>query len=322
MRESKMADPSPLLNVDHLSVWSRRSNKRVPIVEDVTFSVDRGELVAILGESGSGKTTLVRALTRLFRDESAMEVAGNVSFAGTPIHQDAVLSSLRRHKIRYIFQHPSQALNPTARIKTQLRNAAADNTEPDLCALLAEVGIQNSNEVLDYYPHQLSVGMAQRVTIAMAIMPAPDLLIADEPTSALDTSLKIQLLDLLKSIQSTHGMSMLLVTHSLQVARNYSDRIIVMYAGRIVESSSFKQFFDMPLHPYSRMMLTAHQSLERQLPHEPIMAGAAERTLAHVGCRFAPRCNLVQQKCWDSEPHLELLDDHRMIRCFYWKSQS
>jgi oligopeptide/dipeptide ABC transporter ATP-binding protein len=150
--------------------------------------------------------------------------------------------------------------------------------------------------------------MSQRVAIAMAIMPGPDLLIADEPTSALDTPLRIQLLDLLKSIQKNRGMSMLLVTHNLEVAREYADRIIVLYSGRIIESSGFHDFFENPLHPYSRLMMASLRRIgERFLP-ETLMSISQETIgLPHPGCRFSPRCSLAKNSAWPLSQSWKLL---------------
>jgi oligopeptide/dipeptide ABC transporter ATP-binding protein len=311
-----------LLRVANLYAWNTQRGPRRQILEDISFSVGRGELVVLLGESGSGKTTLARAITKLLPEKSGIELSGTVSFAGKPLDDDGLLSSVHRQHIRYIFQHPSRSLNPTARIKTQLRNAANGRklTEEDLLRILEEVGLPTTGDILNCYPHQLSVGMAQRVAIAMAIMPGPDLLIADEPTSALDTPLRIQLLDLLKSIQKNHGMAMLLVTHNLEVAREYADRIIVLYSGRIIESSVFHDFFENPLHPYSRLMMASLRRIgERFLP-ETLM-NTSQETIGspHHGCRFSPRCSLVREQCLTREPELETVDDRRMVRCFFWK---
>jgi oligopeptide/dipeptide ABC transporter ATP-binding protein len=314
-------DAGPLLDVRHLTVWNARNDPGRLILEDVSFFLGQRESVVVLGESGSGKTTLARAITRLFPENSGIGVSGAVSFLGSPIDDDAALSTVRRSMIRYVFQHPSRALNPTSRIRTQLRNALDGRrpTDEELQEILSDVGLQQPAEILDSYPHQLSVGMAQRVAIAMAIAPKPSLLIADEPTSALDASLRIHLLNLLRSIQRTRGTSMLLVTHNLEVARECADRIIVLYAGRIVESTGAREFFESPLHPYSRMVLSAQRTIEKGFPMSERVDETAESALPHCGCKFSPRCSLVQQRCRDEEPELETVDNRRMVRCFFWK---
>ena len=321
MTVSNLRDGQPLLEVEHLSVWAGRVEPKRFILEDISFSLGCGELVVVLGESGSGKTPLARAITRLFPENSGIELDGTISFMGKPVHDDASLSLIRRRNVRYVFQHPLRSLNPTARIRTQLRNASTGGrpSEEELRVILNEVGLPRTKDILDSYPHQLSVGMAQRVALAMAILPRPGLLIADEPTSALDAPLRIQLLDLLKAIQSTHQMSIILVTHDLDLALGYADRIIVLYAGRIVEVSGFRSFFETPLHPYSRIMQASRRVIEERLPLEKISDRPPDVAVPVRGCRFSPRCPLVQSKCLETEPELETINDGRSVRCFYWK---
>ncbi len=247
-----------LLDVQHLSVSVATDRGRDELVHDVSFDIARKEIVVLLGESGSGKTICSRAITRLFPVTAFLKIEGTIQFEGRSLLDipENELCLIRRKKIRYIFQEPIQSLNPVARIRTQM-NLANDSVQNDrsLIEVLASVGLETGKEVLDSYPHQLSIGMAQRVCIAMATMPSPALLIADEPTSAVDASLRYRLLDLLAAIQQKNGLSLLLITHDLNVARQYGDRIIVMHGGQIIESSSRTEFFTAPSHPYSKKLV-------------------------------------------------------------------
>jgi len=313
-----------LLEVRHLSVLSSRADEGSPVVHDVSFILGSGEILGLLGESGSGKTILSRALTRIFSDHEMLQVQGEVELDGQPIHalSEQALMSLRRCKIRYVFQEPLAALNPLARVRTQLANAARGNrtAQEQLAAALATVGITDPNEVLRSYPHQLSTGMAQRVMIAMAILPSPMLLVADEPTSSVDVSLRRHLLELLASIQKKQMMSMILITHDLQVARQYADRILLMYKGRVVESCPRDEFFTRPLHPYAQILIRTSDTDHRFLSptHSPgVTAGSSARPA--TACRFAPLCPKVQGNCLITEPPMETVSATHEVRCLYWK---
>jgi oligopeptide/dipeptide ABC transporter ATP-binding protein len=317
------AEANNLLTVSKLSVSALSTVGRRVLIHEVSFSVRENEVLIILGESGSGKTIISRSLTGLFPVTSAVRIDGSVTFDGQQLLNlgERELSSIRRHRIRYVFQEPMQSLNPLARIGRQMRLASdgPSNNNEDLHNTLGLVGLENSDEVLDLYPHELSVGMAQRVCIAMAMLPSPALLIADEPTSAVDASLRRRVLDLLISIQRSRTMSLVLITHDLDVARWYGDRIIVLYGGRIIESARREAFFERPLHPYSRLLIDAQPGAQQQAaPSHP----TAESVIADVpqhGCSFQPRCPIAGEKCKEVEPELEQLPGEREVRCFFWR---
>jgi peptide/nickel transport system ATP-binding protein len=313
-----------LLEVRNLFVSAQTGSGNGKIIDDVGFSVKQGELVVLLGESGSGKTVLSRSLTGLFPDKSGLHVTGSVNFDGNSILSATPeeLLELRRRKIRYIFQEPAQALNPVATIRSQLMlSSEKDQFTPKvLHSALTSVGLHNVDEVLDSYPHQLSIGMAQRVMIATAMLASPALLIADEPTSSVDASLRYELLDLLTSIQKTKGMSMILITHDLDVAQLYGEYILLLYKGRIVESGPKNEFFTRPLHPYAQLLLdsrpTIGKSVGSQSSYESPPAKLAKH---HSGCRFYSRCPKAQDDCALTEPPLEKTPGGREVRCFYWR---
>ena len=314
---------SRLLEATNLSVSAFAGTGEKELIHDVSFSVNQSEVLVLLGESGSGKTVLSRALTNLFPVTSPMRIRGLVNFEGRSLLDLPAeeLSAVRRRKIRYVFQEPISSLNPLTKIGLQLSLANGDPVKEErlLTDTLRLVGLDNAEEILELYPHQLSVGMAQRVNIAMAILPAPSLLIADEPTSAVDPSLKYALLDLLAAIRQTRGTSLILITHDLDVAQHYGDRIVVLYGGRVIESSGRERFFDNPLHPYSRLLIESHVSIGKPVADSGSAVSVLDVEIPGSGCRFHPRCPIVQSRCTEAEPELEHVPDNREVRCFYWK---
>jgi len=290
------------------------------LIHEVSFSVRQKEVLVVLGESGSGKTILGRSLTKLFPVTSSVKLTGSVNFEDQQLLElgESELSFIRRHRIRYVFQEPMQSLNPLAKIGKQMRLASDGLSKDDkiLHHALQLVGLDK--EVLGLYPHELSIGMAQRVCIAMAVLPSPALLIADEPTSAVDASLRRKLLELLISIQRSGTMSLILITHDLDVARCYADRIIVMHGGRIIESATCRAFFERPLHPYSSLLVSAQPMAQQQatLPIPTTESITAE--VPQKGCSFQPRCPIAQDKCKEFEPGLDQISDEREVRCHFW----
>jgi oligopeptide/dipeptide ABC transporter ATP-binding protein len=312
-----------LLTVSNLTVSTPSGGGWRELIHAVSFDLREKEVLVVLGESGSGKTILSRSLTGLFPPTSALKISGSVSFEGRQLVNLAgrELASIRRRRIRYVFQEPMQSLNPLAKIGQQMRLAVDGASEDDtaLHHTLTLVGLNNRKEILELYPHELSIGMAQRVCIAMALLPSPALLIADEPTSAVDASLRRKILDLLLVIQQRRKMSLLLITHDLDAARHYGDRIIVLYNGRIIESAGRKSFTEKPLHPYSRLLaeLKAKPRGRAHPPHSPLEPLIVD--VPQVGCSFRPRCPIARERCKEVDPELEKIPGEREIRCFYWK---
>jgi oligopeptide/dipeptide ABC transporter ATP-binding protein len=313
-------DAHNLLTAANLSVSAPSPGGRRVLIHGVSFSVREGEVLIVLGESGSGKTILSRSLTRLFPATSAVRIDGSVTFEGQQLLtlNEGELSLIRRRKIRYVFQEPMQSLNPLARIGEQMRLATdgPSNNNTDLHTTLRLVGLEDNEEILDLYPHELSIGMAQRVCIAMSVLPSPALLIADEPTSAVDASLRRKILDLLISIQRSRVMSLLLITHDLDVARRYGDRIMVMYGGKIVESAPWKAFFERPLHPYSRLLVESQPAAQKRASPPDLKAEVVMADVPHQGCAFQPRCPIAENRCKESAPDLEQFPGEREVRCF------
>jgi len=313
-----------VLEVQHLSISAQSATGNTPIIEDTSFVLGRGEVLVLLGESGSGKTILSRALTRLFPDNAGMKISGSVNLNGEPLLELPVgrLAEIRRTHVRYIFQEPQQSLNPMSTIQRQMKDACPGNSADTrfLSAALERVGIEHPADVLRSFPHQLSAGQAQRVMIAMALLPSPDLLIADEPTSSVDVSLNHLLLDLLSALQQERRLSMLLITHDLDVAREYGDTIVVLHKGRVFETSPSVEFFASPLHPYSQLLMHATPGATgRPGALAELTQGRSEKNEDSEGCRFASRCPRVQARCLSLEPPLEKATESHEVRCFYWK---
>ncbi|WP_121064615.1 ABC transporter ATP-binding protein [Chachezhania antarctica] len=295
---------SPLLEVENLTVAFRQDGQRMLAVKGVSFTVDRGETVALVGESGSGKS--VTALSTVSLLGETAEVGGNVRFNGDEMvgASDARLRRVRGNDISFIFQEPMTSLNPLHTIEKQLGESLAlhqgvtsDTARARILELLNRVGIREPEKRLSAYPHQLSGGQRQRVMIAMALANKPDILIADEPTTALDVTIQAQILELLAELKSDEDMGMLFITHDLGIVRRIADKVCVMKDGEIVEAGPTSEIFDNPQHPYTKMLLAAEATgMPDPVPEGaeeiastdhlkvwfPITAGLLRRTVDHV----------------------------------------
>jgi peptide/nickel transport system ATP-binding protein len=290
----------PLLEVRDLRVSFRTEDGEVQAVDGLSFSVAKGEVLGIVGESGSGKTVSMMALMRLIRDPNAV-IAGHVLHRGRDLMalSGPEMRSVRGREIAMIFQDPMTALTPVYTVGWQIaeqlraheemtrRRARARTIE-----LLAEVGIPNAGRRVDDYPHQFSGGMRQRVMIAMALSCNPSLLIADEPTTALDVTIQAQILELMKRLRRDHGSSIILITHDMGVVADLAERVVVMYAGRIVEEAPKAQLFRDPQHPYTWGLLGSMPRVDRpRLRRLAAIPGSPPSLLSPPeGCRFEPRC--------------------------------
>ncbi|MDW3217835.1 MAG: ABC transporter ATP-binding protein [Acidimicrobiales bacterium] len=305
----------PLLDVSSLSTSFSTPRGLLRAVDGVSFSIRDGETLGIVGESGSGKSVLVRSVMGLLGRSATVDPASRASFAGRDLLALDPISATRfwGREMAMVFQDPLTSLNPVRRIGHQiaeplrrhLRLGRAETRRRSL-ELLDMVGIPDPQRRLDEYPHQLSGGMRQRVTIAIAISCQPRLLIADEPTTALDVTVQKQILDLLADVQAELGMAMILITHDLGVVASYADRVAVMYAGRMVEVADTIPVFDRTAHPYTEALLG---SIPRMDGHQggrldAISGRPPDMTDPPPGCSFAPRCRLAQPDCLETEPTL------------------
>lgn len=316
---------TPLLDVENLAITFRNRSGVHEVCSDVSFSVARGESVALVGESGSGKSVNVLAVTGLLGVGGSI-TEGHVRFKGADVtHLDG--AARRRRGLRgggmgVIFQNPSLALDPVFTIGQQLNEALRLTGEHSRAALrargaewLANVGLPDPAEQLDRYPHQLSGGQRQRAMIAIALASEPDLLIADEPTTALDVTIQAQVLLLIRKLQLDLNLGLLLVTHDFGVVSTMADKVVVMYAGQVVEAGSVSDLINAPQHPYTKALLAclptgAHGERISALPGSVPTAREMPS-----GCRFHPRCPIALPDCRIHRPQLVQAGGGRLVRC-------
>jgi oligopeptide/dipeptide ABC transporter ATP-binding protein len=321
-------DPAgvPLLEVEGLSTRFRVPGGVVRAVEDVSFTLHAGRTLGIVGESGSGKTVLARSVMGLLPHNA--ERPGTIRYRGVDITgwSTRELVGVRGPEMAMVFQDPMTSLNPYMRVGRQITESLRWHlglTKPAAAsravALLDEVGIPSARLRADSYPHQLSGGMRQRATIAIALACSPRLLFADEPTTALDVTIQAQILDLLAAEQREREMGMVLVSHDLGVVAGRTDDIVVMYAGRVVEHAPTRALFAGLRMPYTQALLEAVPRLDRPshsraavIPGRP-----PDPTAIEPGCRFAPRCPYVQARCRAEEPPLVEAGPGHRYRCWY-----
>ncbi len=304
---------SGALQVLDLTVSFTQRRESVAAVRQVSLHIAQGECVAIVGESGSGKTQLFMAAMGLLPRNA--RAAGSVLFQGVELlHADrAALNRVRGSKLTMIFQDPMSALTPHLRIGTQLAEVLVQHAGSSwreawhaAARMLERARISDAHRRMNQYPHELSGGLRQRVMIAMSLLCAPSLVIADEPTASLDVTTQSQILQLLHEMRGEFGMGLALISHDLAIVDGFADRILVMYAGRIVESGAARQLFRRPRHPYTAELIRCVPRLEGPLP--PRMAtlpGQPPRAQAlPPGCAFAPRCPRAEQRCRAERPAL------------------
>ena len=316
-----------LLEVKHLRTEFFSSKKSsVTAVDDVSFDIKKGEIVGLVGESGCGKSVTSLSIMQLLKDTPGKITNGEVIFQGHNLLNASKkeMLDIRGDKMSMIFQEPMSSLNPSMRIDKQmiegirlhtpLTKAEARKKAADI---LSQVGIPDPQRVLKNYPHQLSGGMRQRVMIAMAMSCEPDLLIADEPTTALDVTIQAQILELMKKIQQDKGMSILLITHDLGVVAEMCSRVIVMYAGKIVEEAPVEILFANPTHPYTQGLIASVPKLGSGVKVLPSIPGSVpDLSAMPKGCRFAPRCKYATEKCHQEQPELLSVGEKQKCRCW------
>jgi peptide/nickel transport system ATP-binding protein len=318
----------PLLEVRDLRVEFVRHGKAVAPVDGVSFSLQAGQTVGLLGESGCGKSVTALSILRLFPLAAKALLTGAVHYRGRDLLRagDAEMRALRGKDIAMIFQEPMTSLNPLHTIGAQLGEMLAIHTglgrreiEAQSLAMLGRVGLARARQLMGEYPHSLSGGMRQRVMIAMALLCNPGLLICDEPTTALDVTIQAQILDLMASLKAQQGTTILLITHDLGVVAEMCERVVVMYAGQVVEESAVRELFDAPAHPYTAALMRARPALGgvpgRPLTSIPGTVPAPGSVTA--GCRFAARCAFADEQCRRQMPPLAAIAPAHMVRCWH-----
>lgn len=298
----------------------------VQAADRVSFSLKEGETLAIVGESGSGKSVTALSIMRLIPSPPGRITGGRILFQGEDLLRKTPeeMRKIRGNLIAMIFQEPMTSLNPVLTIRHQLTEAIRLHTPVGKNAayrhavsLLERVEVPDAKRRMRSYPHELSGGLRQRVMICMALACNPKLLIADEPTTALDVTVQAQILDLLRSIREERHMSVLFITHDLGVVADIAHRVIVMYAGRVVESAPVHQLFKEPLHPYTRSLIRAIPRLSTPRKQALYTIPGIVPNLAHLpaGCAFSDRCDQCAALCHQQPPELRTLQDGRQVRC-------
>ncbi len=311
----------PLLQVEDLRTHFFTDAGVLPSVDGVSFHVDRGEMVGVVGESGCGKSVMSLSILRLIPVPPGRIVGGRILFDGVDLVAlpMAEMRKIRGNKIAMIFQEPMTSLNPVYTVGEQIAEAVVlhqgkedDEAREIAIQALRDVGIPSPERRVDDYPHQLSGGMKQRVMIAMALACNPALLIADEPTTALDVTIQAQILDLLADLREKRGMAVLLVTHDLGVVAETCDRVVVMYAGRVVETGATTDIFERPTHPYTRGLLASLPGLAVPGARLPTIEGMVPSPLRFPpGCRFSDRCPVASARCGEVPPTIEVGVGHQ-----------
>lgn len=315
----------PLLSVRDLKTYFFTRKGVAKVLDGLTFDVGKGEIVGLVGESGSGKSVTGFSIVQLLKHPGKL-VGGEILFEGrdlTKLNQDG-MQELRGREISMVFQNPRSSLNPVLTVGEQItqvlryrRGMSKSEAHTEAIRLLSTVHIPEPERRLKAFAHQLSGGMAQRVMIAMAISCSPKLLIADEPTTGLDVTIEYQIIELLKEMRDVTGASVIVITHDLNMAAEVCDRIMVMYAGRIVEQAPVRDFFTTPRHPYTVGLLASRPQLavEQEIPTIP--GNVPDLIHRPSGCPFHPRCRWATELCAQQEPPYRQLSERHIAACHH-----
>jgi len=326
MRMDQSKENKVLLEVNHLKIiFHLKNGKQAKVVDDVSFTIRKGETVALVGESGSGKSITSLSIMRLLPIPPGEITAGSIKLNGKNLldYKNKEMSTIRGNEISMIFQEPMTSLDPVFTIGNQMmegirrhqRIPKKEAWEKSL-QLLKEVGIANAEKVIAEYPHQLSGGMRQRVMIAIAMSNKPQLLIADEPTTALDVTVQAQILKLMMKMKEEHHSAILFITHDMSVVAETADRVMVMYAGQIVEEAPVRELFTNAKHPYTTALLKTMPNLDTDVKRLPSIPGTVPPAYAlPEGCRFAPRCPFAMEQCHEVLPEVIHIQDEHNVRC-------
>lgn len=324
-----MQQNNELCRVEHLSVSVPYVGKYYPAVHDLSFRMNVGDSVGLIGESGSGKSLTAQAIAGLL-PEQVQRSSGHIYFDGIDLTQltEEELRAYRGFDITMVFQDSATSLNPLLTIGYQMREVLLLHCreiqgkaaqEQHLIASLEEVGLDRPREVLQKYPHQLSGGQRQRVMLAMVMLPKPRLLLADEPTTALDLTTQQQILTLIRNLQQKHELTLLMISHNIQVVRSLCERTMVLYAGQIVESGPTNEVLTHPMHPYTLALLDSKPSFQRKGQTLEMVEGMVPPLdQRQVPCNFAPRCPFRTEVC-DREIHEFHRGEHSVL-CNYPRS--
>lgn len=319
----------PLLEVKGLKTYFDTDRGVVRAVDGVSLSIEPGETLGVVGESGCGKSVTALSILRLVQKPVGRIAGGEILFDGRNLLalSEQEMRSVRGNNISMVFQEPMTSLNPVYTVGEQIMEPLVQHQRLDktqarkkAAAMLDLVGIPNAVGRLDEYPHQFSGGQRQRIMIAMALACNPALLIADEPTTALDVTVQAQILDLMNNLKKEFGSSILLITHALGVIAETAQRVVVMYAARVVEEADVVPLFQKPLHPYTGGLLRSIPRLDEERDRLDVIPGVVPNPLDFPeGCRFHNRCSVCFDRCRKDEPPLFLLKEKRSVRCWLYE---
>ena len=316
-----------LLEIENLRTQFFTSAGTVRAVDGISYSVEAGEVVALVGESGCGKSVSALSILRLIPNPPGRIVGGSIRFKGQDLLQlsDAEIRAVRGQRIAMVFQEPMTSLNPVLTIGLQLTETLThhlgmktDAARARAIELLNLVGISDPDQRLGQYPHHFSGGMRQRVMIAMALCCEPELIIADEPTTALDVTIQAQILELMKDLSKRMGVALIIITHNLGVVARYADRVNVMYAGKIIERGNAMQIYHETSHPYTLGLLHSVPRLDqpRKAKLDPIKGQPPDLARLDDGCAFRSRCRYAVERCAIEIPTLESVSDGHVSACW------
>ena len=318
-----------LLEVKGLQATIRNKRNSYHAIENVSFSVDQGEILGIVGESGCGKSMTALSILRLVSTPPVYITGGSILYRGQDLLKldEADIRAIRGNKISMIFQEPMTSLNPVYTVGSQItetirlhQKVSRDQAWKQALHMLQIVGIPAPEQRIREYPHQLSGGMRQRVMIAMALACRPELLIADEPTTALDVTIQAQILEELRQLKKEFGMSIILITHDLGVVADMTQNMLVMYGGEVVEYGATLQLFQHPKHPYTVGLLRSIPRLDETVEKLNVIQGTVPSLDSMpAGCRFSPRCERAMERCRKEKPPL-LERDGQKVRCWLYQS--
>jgi peptide/nickel transport system ATP-binding protein len=319
---------STLLEVKNLKTHFKKNKRIVRAVDGIDFEIKKGETVALVGESGCGKSMTSLSIMGLVPSPEGKIVDGEILLDGVNLvaSPEKKMYKVRGKDIAMIFQEPMTSLNPVLTIGDQLMSViiyhlklTKKQAETKAIEMLELVGFSDPKKLLKDYPHRLSGGMRQRVMIAMAMSCNPKLLIADEPTTALDVTIQAQVLELMKKLSAQFSTSILLITHDLGVVSELAERVIVMYAGKVVEIANIDDLFDSPLHPYTVGLINSVPKIDGEIERLQAIKGNVPAPGSIItGCSFAARCSKVFDRCTKEMPALTKMDETRSVRCFLY----
>jgi len=322
-----MTEKELLVQIRNLSVEYKTRLGQVSAVDEVSFDIYNGEILGLVGESGCGKSTMGKALMRMIQPPGKI-TGGQIIFQGEDImtYDENQMRDFRGRKVSMIFQDPMTSLNPTQRVDEHVIEAIQvhekeTKTEKALGRaekLIEKLGIQKRR--MDNYPHQLSGGMRQRVMVGLGLVLNADLIVADEATTSLDVIVEAKLADQLRQIREDFGVSLLVITHNIALVAELSDRIVVMYAGHVMEIAEVEPIFDNPLHPYTKGLLQSIPNIKLDDTEELYKMPGEPPNLTHppTGCRFHPRCPYMMRVCVEHQPPLAEVSPGRFVKCWLY----